>query len=268
MAKTAKKAVKAKAKAKTAKPAKTSAPKAKTSAPTAKTSAPKASAPKAKSTAPAKPAPDTKASGKKAKKKDPEIQLNVTMWEPCLPLDRGDRYEDPLFEALENAGLGGAGDGGGTLTGATGEIEQIDFDVAVHSLDAIPFVTKHLEEAGAPKGSVLRYDDNGKSKVVEFGLLQGIAIYLDGVTQPAEISASTSAQERVARLMAALPGAELRGSWQGPEETALYIYGENADKMWPTVEKVLRNYPLSKNARVVLRHGNPSNKPREVKLAK
>ncbi|MCX5745883.1 MAG: hypothetical protein NT062_25685, partial [Proteobacteria bacterium] len=196
-----------------------------------------------------------------------EIMVNVTMWEPVLPLERGERYEDPLFAVLEDSELGGPGDGGGTLTGAGGEIEQIDFDVAIASVDAIPLITQHLEAAGAPKGSVLRYELDGQDHELAFGATEGIAIYLDGITQPAAIYESTSAQELVDRLLASLPSAQLRGSWQGPEETALYLYGADAEQMWTVVEPVLRDYPLSRNARVVVRHGNPANHPREVRLA-
>lgn len=180
-----------------------------------------------------------------------------------MPIERGDRYEDPLFERLEQVGLGGPGDGGGTLQGRTGEIEQIDFDVSITSLDAIPLITEQLEAAGAPRGSILRYDDTELS----FGACEGLAIYLDGVNQPAEVYAKTSAQELVDQILATSPSAELRGSWQGPEETALYLYAPDAESLWQTIEPVVRAYPLSSTARVVVRHGNPVNNPRELRLA-
>jgi hypothetical protein len=197
------------------------------------------------------------------------IAINVTMWEPILPLDRGERYEDPVFEALEQAGLGAEGDGGGSLCSPDGEIKQIDFDVEVTTYEAIPLITRVLEDAGAPKGSELRFERDGEQVVVPFGVTEGIAIYLDGIGRSAEVYASITAQQLVDSLIDALnpiPGGELRSSWKGPRETALYIYGTDAEEMFAKIEPVLRACPLSHNARVVVRHGNPRLRPGEIKI--
>lgn len=253
-------------KTKTSKAAKR--PKPAKAAPRAKPAKPKPKAkPKAKSKATAKPKAKAKPTAKpkakaprQARATAARITVSITMWEPVLPIERGERYEDPLFERLEAAGLGGAGDGGGTLQSKTGEIEQIDFDVSITSLDAIPLIVEQLEAAGAPRGSLLRYEDTE----LAFGACEGIAIYLDGVGQPAEVYAKTSAQELVDQILAVAPTAELRDSWQGPRETALYFYATRADALWQTIEPVVRGYPLSRTARVVLRHGSPANDPREL----
>jgi hypothetical protein len=195
------------------------------------------------------------------------IEANVLIHEPIQPIDRGERYEDPVFEALESAGLGGPGDGAGSLCSKEGEIEEVDFDVQLGSLDAIPVVIRVLQERGAPKGSVLRYRHKRKAVEVRFGVTEGVAIYLDGVTQPREVYATTSAQELLDKLLAALDGtAEFRGSWQGPRETSLYFYGDDAEHIFAKVVPVLREYPLSRNARVIVRHGSKANRPREVQL--
>jgi len=240
-----------KAKAKTAKATKTTKP-TKPTKPTKATKPTKTTRAMTKAKAPQKP--------RKARATAAPISVSITMWEPVMPIERGERYEDPLLERLEQAGLGAPGDGGGTLQGKTGEIEQIDFDVSITSLDAIPLIVEQLEAAGAPRGSVLRYEDTE----LAFGACEGIAIYLDGVGQPAEVYAKTSAQELVDQILAVAPTAELRGSWQGPRETALYLYATRADALWQTIEPVVRGYPLSRTARVVLRHGSPANDPREL----
>lgn len=194
------------------------------------------------------------------------FSVNITIREPVQPIHRSERYEDPLYEALEEAGLGGPGDGAGTLCSKEGEIEEADFDVVATSLDAIPLIVRCLEEAGAPRGSVLSYERRGEAVTVPLGAVEGVAVYLDGVTHPAEVYESTSAQELADRLEAAMgDGGELRGSWQGPRETALYLYGRDAEQLFSLVEPVLRAYPLSQNARVVVRHGAPT--PREVRLS-
>jgi hypothetical protein len=87
------------------------------------------------------------------------------------------------------------------------------------------------------------------------------------VSQPAEVYASTSADELLEQLESALgDSAEFRGSWNGPRETSLYFYGADADEIFQTIEPVLRAYPLSRPARVIIRHGSKANHPREVSL--
>ena len=56
------------------------------------------------------------------------------------------------------------------------------------------------------------------------------------------------------------------GCWQGSEETGIFFFGANADDMFARVEPVLRDLPIGQNARVVIRHGKPSQNPREVRM--
>jgi hypothetical protein len=218
---------------------------------------------KAKPTPKAKPAAKAKAAAAKAK---PTLEVNVTLNEPVQPLDRGERYEDPVFAALERAGLGGSGDGAGTLCTADGEVDEADFDVEITSPAAIAVITRLLETNGAAKGSKLQYQRDGKTVVVPFGLTEGVAIYLDGVTQPPEVYASTNLDELLAKIGEVLgEDIDFRGSWQGPRETALYLYGLDAERLFARIEPVLREYPLSRNARVVV--GHKSDARREVHLA-
>ena len=120
---------------------------------------------------------------------------------------------DPWFE---RAGLGGPGDGGGTLCNQEGEIEEVDFDVEITSLDAIPVIARFLEHAGAPRGSELSYDRRGEPVVVPFGVVEGVAIYLDGVALPQEIYDTTSAQELAGSLP---PTIRRRSSLRTPSPT-------------------------------------------------
>jgi hypothetical protein len=200
-------------------------------------------------------------------KRQSPIEVNILIHEPIKPVPCGERYENPVFEALASVGLGGPGDGAGSLCSKEGEVEEVDFDVELTSLDGIPVIIKTLEDRGAPKGSVVRYEHDGKDVEVLFGVSEGVAVYLDGVNQPKEVYASTSAEELLDKLMAALDGAaEFRGSWQGPRETSLYFYGEDAEHIFERVEPVLREYPLSRNARVIIRHGSKANRPRKLTL--
>ena len=43
----------------------------------------------------------------------------------------------------------------------------------------------------------------------------------------------------------------LQGHWQGSTETALYLYGDDAEGMKKLISEFLGSYPLCKGARVV-----------------
>jgi hypothetical protein len=43
----------------------------------------------------------------------------------------------------------------------------------------------------------------------------------------------------------------IQGHWQGPTETALYLYGMSADEMRNLIARYLSAYPLCQRARVV-----------------
>jgi hypothetical protein len=62
------------------------------------------------------------------------------------------------------------------------------------------------------------------------------------------------------------PTAEIRGSWQGPRETSIYIHGADSERLFLALEPVLRANPACQNARVIVRDGNPAVEPREVRL--
>lgn len=193
------------------------------------------------------------------------ISVSITIREPILPLDRGDRYEDPVYDALDEAGLGTAGDGAGTLQSKAGEIEAVDFDVELTDPAGVDLVVATLEAAGAPKGSRLAYEHGGKAVARTFGVSEAVAIYLDGVGQSDEVYRTTTAQELVDRIAAAAGAlGEFRHSWQGPTETALYYYGPDAAALFAAIEPVLRAYPLSRTARVVLRHGGEGPETRQL----
>lgn len=257
--------VKTKAKAK-AKPPTAKAPaKAKAKPPASRTKARLAKAPRPTAKAAGKQ-PAAKAAGKqpaakataraaKAPGKAAPIAVTITLTEPLQPLDRGERYEDPLFELLEAGGLGGPGDGGGTLCNKDGEIQEADFDVEITSLAALSVIRRFLAETGAAKGSTLQYEHGGAQVEVPVGITEGLAIYLDGVSLPKEVYTPTCLEELFTQLSAALgDDLDYRGSWQGPRETALYFYGLDAEQLLAKVEPVLRAAPLAQNARVVVRH--------------
>jgi len=185
---------------------------------------------------------------KEAIKVDVTAQLNHLI----MPIDRGERYEDPLNEALVEKGYGET-DGGGTMQLQSGEIEYIDVEIILNNLtNGIPFVIDKLEAMGAPKGSVLKIHDTDPSREIPFGKAEGIGVYLDGVNLPDEVYQKSDVNLVIEECNKRLSGhGEMQSYWQGPTETALYFYGDNAENMKSLIRDFLDSYPLCKGARVV-----------------
>ncbi len=193
--------------------------------------------------------------------------VTARIWEPIEPIARGERYEDPLQAALQAAELGTV-DGGGSQLTKLGEVQFAEIELHLANLDAaVALAIRVLEEAGAPQGSELRFNESGRSPV-GFGAQQGLAIYLDGVSLPQEVYGNLDLAAVVRQIEDALGlgGKSLRGSWGGPEETSLYFYGPDAEQMFRRLEPLLLTLPICQNARVVLRHGNPELGPQTVRL--
>jgi hypothetical protein len=185
--------------------------------------------------------------------KDNRISATAEFNHKIGPIDRGERYEEPLGEALSAHGYGEA-DGGGTMQSKEGEIVFIDVHMYLSSPDAsIPFVTKFLEDRGAPKGSKLKiYQDDNVIREIPFGVREGFAIYLDGVNLPDEVYKQSDSNVVVSEIDKRLKGhGEIEAHWQGPTETALYVYGDSNAVMKPLIEDFIESYPLCKGARIV-----------------
>ncbi len=149
------------------------------------------------------------------------------------------------------------------------EIEFVDLDLELANLgEAVELAKRVLEEAGAPVGSELRFDRDGCDVAIPFGTQEGLAIYLDGVTLPDAVYQSTNINELADQISARIApiGGAIRGSWAGPTETSIYIYGPSAEDAFARLEPLLRTYPLCQNARVVVRHGNPNLGAHTVRL--
>ena len=195
--------------------------------------------------------------------------LTATLWEYIMPMERGDRYEDPLDEALSQHDLGGVSGGGSQLSDDCG-IEFVDIEITLNDLErGIPVIVATLEANGAPKGSRLRHDQGADRQTLEFGVTECLAVFLDGVGLPDEVYQTNDINVLIEQLAEILSGdglGELRSWWQGPKETALFYFGEDAERMFQAMRPPLENFPLSQNARMVIRHGKPELNPRIVRL--
>jgi hypothetical protein len=182
----------------------------------------------------------------------PSISAYAQLNARILPLDRGERYEDPLGEALAGNGFGEV-TGGGTMQSKEGEIEFCGIDIELFDVPkGVPFICDFLTQRGAPRGSQLQYESEGEKIEVSFGTAEGLAIYLNGTDLPDEVYRDCDVNEvydEINRLLG--DRGAIQGHWQGPTETALYLYGFSADEMRDLIAGYMAEYPLCQRARVV-----------------
>jgi hypothetical protein len=194
----------------------------------------------------------------------PHVVL-ARLYEHIEPIDRGERYEDPLQAVLDEAKVGRV-TGGGSQLNELGVIDYADIEIELANLDdALGIVSEALEKSGAPQGSELIHLED--SRVLrKFGTQQCLAIYLDGTSLPDEVYETLDFDAVVSEIGAAAGPASYHGFSQGNEETGMFFYGSDAEDMFTRVEPVLRKLPIGQNARVVIRHGKQSVNPREVRM--
>jgi hypothetical protein len=181
-----------------------------------------------------------------------ETPVTAQLNHKLMPMDRSERYEDPLNEALVKQGYG-ATDGGGTMMEKSKEIEYIDVEMNLTQTNkSIAFVIEKLESYGAPKGSKLIVREGGQTREIPFGKIEGVGVYLDGVNLPDEVYKTCDINLVIKEFDERLKGhGSVQSHWQGATETALYIYGDDAEKMKALIADYLATYPLCKGARVV-----------------
>jgi hypothetical protein len=172
-----------------------------------------------------------------------------------------------LQRALTERQLG-AVEGAGSQLGEAGDIVFVELELYLANLaEAVNLAKAALEQAGAPSGSELRFEQDGREVVVPFGTQECLAIYLDGATLPDEVYAHSDGDALIDRINQILgPDGEVRDAWDGPTDTVLYVYGPVAEHMFARLETALLEDPQCQNARVVFRHGNPALQQREVRL--
>ncbi len=187
---------------------------------------------------------------KKARAKAP-VEILARLNDRAMPRDRGALYEDPLDDFLRTQKFGEV-TGGGTQLGEDNEIVfcDVDIELRVFSKVSIEAVKSILEELGAPKGSKLIIEPTGDEQ--PFGVNEGLAVYLNGTDLPEEVY-KTCDSNFVFQEFNRLLGSEgkIHSHWQGPTETALYMYGRSFKAMKSCLLDFLRNYPLCERARVV-----------------
>lgn len=90
----------------------------------------------------------------------------VRIPESLEPLERAEKYEDPLEESLTSSGFG-ALTGGGAMLSAPDvnghrEIEWCGIDIDLDNFDeGLELLRAELKRLGAPKGTILEYTLDG-----------------------------------------------------------------------------------------------------------
>jgi len=191
--------------------------------------------------------------GRLFKKKQPKpvgqflvAQLNARL----QPMHRGEFFEDPLDVVLKN-GNHGEVSGGGTMQAKSGEIDYCDIEIQVpaSSPEIITLVVGTLEKLGAPKGSKLTVEATGE--VLPFGVAESLVVYLNGTDLPAETYRDCDSNHVYSEFVRLLEGeGRVLSYWQGPRETALYMYGRSFDEMKKRLSEFVATYPLCAQCRI------------------
>lgn len=100
---------------------------------------------------------------------------------------------------------------------------------------------------------------------------QAVLVYLDGTGLPDSVYQECDTSTLEDRLMEVVERdglGQVDGTETGPTETALFMYGPDAERLFAGVERTLRDYPLCQGARVVIRFGGPGAEQREFRLVR
>ncbi|PST25534.1 hypothetical protein C7U60_06550 [Mesorhizobium plurifarium] len=167
------------------------------------------------------------------------------------PIHRGE-LEDAFDDLMRRKGFGMRVVGGGTLQEESGEIAHCDIEIEIDELndENVQLVVRALESMLAPKGSRLHIP--AQDRVLDFGRHEGLALYINGTDLPPEVYANSDVNFVFQECDRLLEGAAFVNShWEGPLETALYMYGKNFQDMYQRLLPLLENYPLCQKSRIV-----------------
>ncbi len=175
------------------------------------------------------------------------VRLNARL----QPVERGEHFEDPVDAAVRDLGIGQVTGGGTHMADEPAGIAFCDIELALTDTGeaAVASVIAALEELGAPKGSKLIFDSDGRE--IDFGKAEGMAVFLNGTDLPDAVYEKYGLDHAVDafnRLMG--PAGQFRGHWQGSRETGLYCYGPSFDAMKAAIAPFLATEPLCAGARV------------------
>ena len=89
--------------------------------------------------------------------------LTINLPGAIMPLERGERFEEPLMDAFDAEGIEGRFCGGGSSLGEVDGrrvVTSCDIELKVEDVAlALPVIRRVLTEAGAPPGTTIRSDE-------------------------------------------------------------------------------------------------------------
>jgi hypothetical protein len=176
--------------------------------------------------------------------------VTVTINEHVEPIDRFERYEDPLTNTL---GERGEVSGGGSMLNAEREIVFVDIELELADLDGSLDMVRHkLNEIGVPKGSRLVIEGRPDEPI---GAIETLTVYLDGVGLPHEVYAALDfpAFYGALDMVARAEGGGARSVWGGPTETGVHLAARDAEALRDKLVALWNEHPILQNARLVVR---------------
>jgi hypothetical protein len=125
--------------------------------------------------------------------------------------------------------------------GATGEVRD-DGPAQIRIGNSVVMVSEAGQREAFPAFLYVYVDD-----------ADGGSVYLNGADLPREVYASSDVNDLIAALLERLGAdGDMQSYWEGPRETALYLYGASAARMDALTANVLARFPLAQRCRVVL----------------
>ena len=185
------------------------------------------------------------------KRSDPSEMVIVELNARLQPIHRGEFFGDPLDIKLKEEELGEVS-GGGSMVEASGEIEYCDLELSLFETSdgTIGKLVSLLESLGVPKGSKLSIAGSDVER--EIGKAEGIAVYLNGTDLPEATYQTCDSNVVYSELDQLLEGkGRVMSYWEGPTETAFYMYGNSFEEMKQSIAGFLASYPLCEKCRVI-----------------
>lgn len=182
------------------------------------------------------------------KKKTPGV-ITLSLNAKLQPMHRAE-LEDAFRAFCEQQQIKANVVGGGTFMGPSGEVKECDIEIELEELNdkSIARVAEVMEAMLAPKGS--RIQVPGREPLA-FGHHEGLGLYLNGTDLPDEVYETCDSNvvyDECSRLLEGV--AMVNSHWQGPTESALYMYGQSFETIRERIQPLLDSYPLCQRCRV------------------
>lgn len=174
--------------------------------------------------------------------------LTVRINDRCQPIDRGDIYEDPLSDVLEEKNLGEV-TGGGSQLNDNYQIEYCELEVHVTGdlTEAKQVITEILEKQGVPKGSKIIIDD----QEFPIGIHEVMAIHFDNLGLADSVYEENDINDVLADIEELLGDNGQRNCHTASnEETIVFYGGLSFELMKSKVVDYVSQHPLLKNGKI------------------